>query len=421
MDDAPIYIDNHATTRVDPRVLEAILPYLTEAYGNAGSVNHRFGADAKQAVDRSREIVSAAIGAKPQEIVFTSGATESNNLAILGVAEANARHGGHMVSVVTEHPSVLEPLEKLGQRGLDVTLLPVCPACDDFAGRVLLQRVSEAIRDDTLLVSVMMANNEIGVIQPIQEIGEICRQCGVLLHTDATQAVGRLPVDVDELLVDLLSFSGHKMYGPKGIGGLYVRRRAPRAKVKAIQFGGGQERGLRSGTLNVPGIVGLATAIELCLEEMPAEQGRLRDLRDLLHHELVSAVPDITLNGPAFASHLRLANNLNLCFPRIDGETLLLSARNVAASSGSACASAKPEPSHVLRNLGLSEDAARSSVRFGLGRFNTEEDVTRAAALIINAVKDLRALGPESALCCGGNCPDDSVVQLGGAATKRGS
>jgi cysteine desulfurase len=321
-----------------------------------------------------------------------------------------------LVSVVTEHPSVLEPLEQLGRRGLDVTLLPVCPASDDFAGRIRLGQLAEAIRDDTILVSVMLANNEIGVIQPIREIGEICRQRGVLLHTDATQAVGRVPVDVDELRVDLMSFSAHKMYGPKGVGGLYVRRRAPHVKLEAIQLGGGQERGLRSGTLNVPGIAGFAKAVQLCVDELPAEQGRLRHLRDRLYREL-SALPEVTLNGPALAPHLRLANNLNVAFVGVDGETLLMNARGVAASSGSACASAKPEPSHVLLNLGLSEEMARSSIRFGLGRFNTEEDVTRAAAAITVAVNQLRGLGPESSLCCGGNCPSTSAVQLGTAPT----
>jgi cysteine desulfurase len=389
----PVYMDNHATTRVDPRVVEAMLPSFGETYGNAGSTTHVFGWEAKDAADRARKTIAAAVGARPGEIVFTGGATESNNLALCGVAERYADRGRHFVSVATEHPSVLDPLEKLKRRGCEVTLLPVVPAPDPRAGFVEIDRLAEALRDDTVLVSVMLANNEIGVIQELAEIGRLCRERGVLLHTDATQAVGKIPVDVEQLQVDLMSFTAHKTYGPKGIGALYVRRRRPRVRLEPIIEGGGQESGLRSGTLNVPGIVGFARAVELCLDEMPEEPTRLRRLRDRLWAGLDESVPGLSLGGPALdPPEWRLPGNLNVSLANVDGEALLLSMKDLAVSTGSACTSADPEPSHVLRALGLSEDATRSSVRFGLGRFTTEEEVDFAVKLVAETAARLRKM-----------------------------
>lgn len=390
----PIYMDNHATTRVDPRVLEAMLPLFGETFGNAGSAGHQFGWAAKEAVDSARQIIAGAVGARPKEIVFTSGATESNNLAIRGVAERSRRKGNHLVSVCTEHPAVLDPLAGLKRRGYEVTLLPVISAPDERAGLIRPQQVAEAIRDDTILVSVMLANNEIGAIQPLEEIGRICKERGVLLHTDATQAVGKIPVDVNRLAVDLMSFSAHKIYGPKGVGALYVRRRGPQVRLEPMIDGGGQEGGLRSGTLNVPGIVGFARAVQLCLEEMSTEPPRLRALRDRLYDGLTNALDDVTLNGPAITRPgLRLPGNLNVSFGHVDGETLLMSVKDLALSSGSACASADPEPSHVLRGLGIGEDLVRGGVRFGLGRSNTSEEVEFAVGAVSEAVTRLRQMG----------------------------
>lgn len=391
-----IYLDNHATTRVDPRVVEAMLPYFTECYGNAASSTHVFGWSARDAVERARETIAAAIGAQPKEIVFTSGATESNNLAIRGLAERSQAKGKHLVSVVTEHPSVLDPLERLRRRGYEVTLLPVISWPDPEAGRIRPEQLAEALREDTILVSVMWANNEIGAIQPIAEIAQVCRQRGVPLHTDATQAVGKMPVDVGRLGVDLMSFSAHKIYGPKGIGALYVRRGPPPLRLEPLVAGGGHEAGLRSGTLNVPGIVGFAKALELCLAELPQESARLRTLRDRLYHGLVQAVPQLTLNGPALSPpHWRLPGNLNVSLGDLDGETLLMNLKELAISTGSACTSATPEPSHVLRALGIGDQRSRASLRFGLGRFNTPEEIERTIALIGDAAARLRQLvGP---------------------------
>ena len=361
-------MDNHATTRVDPRVVEAMLPYFTETFGNSGSTTHCFGQAAKEAVETARHEIAAAIGARPREIIFTSGATESNNLAIKGIAQRQGHAGKHIVSVVTEHPAVLDPLRSLAGQGFEVTLLPVAQSPDPRAGLIRPEQVAEALRDDTILVSVMLANNEIGAIQPLAEIGRLCRQRGVLLHSDATQAVGKIPVDVQQLQVDLMSFTAHKIYGPKGIGALYVRREIQR-QLRPIIDGGGQERGLRSGTLNTPGIVGFAQALQLCLADLPAESARLRGLRDRLYAGLSEAVAGVGLNGPALSAHqgespifaetkigtvpppaeLRLPGNLNLSFAGVDGETLLMNMPEVALSSGSACTSANPEPSHVLR------------------------------------------------------------------------
>jgi cysteine desulfurase len=409
----PIYLDNHATTRVDPRVVEAMLPFFTEKFGNAGSINHSFGAEAKEAVDQARESMAAAIGAEPREIVFTSGATESNNLAIRGLAERPRRKGNHIISVTTEHKAVLDPLRRLARRGFDVTLLDVEQHDSPRAGWLDPQKVADAIRDDTLLVSVMLANNEIGVIEPVAGIADICRTRGVPLHCDATQAVGKIPFDVRILGVDLMSFSAHKIYGPKGIGALYVRRGGGGVRLEPLIDGGGQENGLRSGTLNVPGIVGFAKALELCIAEMPTEMVRLTTLRRRLWECLKGNVPDVLLNGPEIergtpeqcepvttmahspqpvTRFFRLPGNLNCSFPLVNGEALMISMKTVALSSGSACTSANPEPSHVLRALGLSEDLTRASLRFGIGRFNTEEEIDYAARAVAENVHRLRQL-----------------------------
>ncbi len=388
----PIYMDHHATTPTDPRVVEAMLPYFTEKFGNPASTTHGFGHVAATAVKAARESIARAVGARASEIVFTSGATESNNLALQGVAARYRNEGKHIVSVATEHPAVLDPLKQLEKRGYLVTLLPVAPAQDKDAGLISAGQVAGALRNDTILVSVMMANNEIGAIQPIAEIGQLCKEREILFHTDATQAAGRIPVDADALNVDLLSFSAHKMYGPKGVGVLFVRRRKPFVKLEPLQFGGGHERNLRSGTLNVPGIVGMAKALELCLETMPDEAKRLSDLRDRMFSELTTRIPGVHLNGPALDDSCRLPGNLNLRFEGIDGESLLLSTRNLAASSGSACTSAHPEPSHVLRGLGLDDEATRGSIRFGLGRGNTEAQVDYVVEAIADAVDRLRKM-----------------------------
>jgi cysteine desulfurase len=389
----PVYMDNHATTRVDPRVVEAMLPFFTEKFGNPGSVSHSFGWEAKEAVDAARASIAAAIGASEREIVFTSGATESNNLAIRGVAERGRRKGNRLISVTTEHKAVLDPLEKLGRHGFEITLLGVAPAGSERAGLIDPDQVARAIRDDTLLVSVMLANNETGAIQPLAEIGALCKQRGVLLHCDATQAVGKLPVSVEALQVDLMSFTAHKIYGPKGIGALYVRRRNPAVRLQSQIDGGGQEGGLRSGTLNVPGIVGFARAVELCLDEMPAESARLAALRQRLFQGLTSSLEGVTLNGPTLdRPEWRLPGNLNLSFAYVDGEALMMSMKLLAVSSGSACTSANPEPSHVLRAMGLSEDLTRASLRFGLGRFNTAEEVEFAIQAVSESVRRLRKL-----------------------------
>ncbi len=389
----PVYMDNHATTRVDPRVVEAMLPFFTEQYGNAGSTSHCFGWDAAAAVDAARTSIARSLGCTPREIVFTSGATESNNLVLRGVAQRGRRPGGHLISVTTEHKAILDPLQRLARRGCDVTLLGVRQAGEDDAGRLDVQQVVDAFRDDTLLVSVMLANNEIGVIQDLAALGRECRSRGVLLHTDATQAVGRIPVEVGPLEVDLLSFSGHKIYGPKGVGGLYVGRRSPRIKIDPQIEGGGQEGGRRSGTLNVPGIVGMAHALELCLDDMPSEAARLAKLRNALFDGLTAAIPDVVLNGPGLRSPgLRLPGNLNCSFALVDGEALMMSMRDLAVSSGSACTSANPEPSHVLRAIGLDDDRTRASLRFGLGRFTTDAEVQFAVETVAEAVLRLRKM-----------------------------
>jgi cysteine desulfurase len=377
----PIYLDHHATTPIDPRVLDAMMPWLREDFGNAASTTHAYGWRAEAAVEDARERLATAIGAEPREIVFTSGATESNNLALLGAADASRRR--HVVSVETEHPAVLDPCRHLEARGYEVTLLRV-----DRDGLVDPDRVAAALRDDTLIVSVMAANNEIGVLQPIDAIGRACRARGVLFHTDAAQAAGRIPLDVSADAIDLLSVSGHKIYGPKGVGALFVRARRPRARLAPRQFGGGHERGLRSGTLPVPLVVGMARALELCLAEREAETARLRDLRERLWHGLRAGLDGVRLNGHP---ERRLAANLNVSIEGVDGTRLLLALPGLAVSSGSACASAKAEPSHVLRALGLSEPLARASLRFGLGRGTTAEEVDRAVEQVVEAVRKERA------------------------------
>ncbi len=378
----PIYLDHHATTPLDPRVLDAMLPYLREDFGNAASHGHVFGWRAEAAVEDARERVAVAIGALPREIVFTSGATESNNLAILGAARANRGRGDRLITVATEHLAVLDPVRHLESAGFRTTLLPV-----GADGLVEPERVASAIDSGTLLVSVMAANNEIGVLQPLEEIGRICSERGVMLHSDAAQAVGKVPIRVGDLGVALMSISGHKVYGPKGVGALYVRSRRPRASLEPIIHGGGHERGLRSGTLPVPLIVGLAKALELCVEEMEPESKRLLELRDRLWHQLNGELDGLHLNGHR---DLRLPGNLNVSFEGADIDRLLLSLKGLAVSTGSACTSATPGPSHVLAALGLPDSLARASLRFGLGRGTSDEEIDRAAALVIAAVREQR-------------------------------
>jgi cysteine desulfurase len=389
----PIYLDNHATTQVDPRVAEAMWPYFVERYGNAGSTSHAFGWEAREAVDSARQSIAESLKVSPREIFFTSGATESNNLALRGLADRPRRRGNHFVSVVTEHRAVLDPLARLGRRGFEVTLLPVATQDAAVPGRVDVGQLASSLRDETVAVSVMLANNEIGVLQPLDEIGAVCRERGVPLHCDATQAVGKLPLDLSSLPVDLLSFSGHKLHGPKGVGVLYVRRTSPPLRLEPLCDGGGQEAGLRSGTLNVPGIVGLAAALAWCVEELPRETPRLRVLRDELFRHLEAEIDGVQLNGPALNDPgVRLAANLNCAFTYVEGQALMMRLKRLAVSSGSACTSTNPEPSHVLRALGLSADRARSSLRFGLGRFNSAEDIAQAARMLREAVSELRAL-----------------------------
>jgi cysteine desulfurase len=382
----PIYMDYHATTPVDPRVLEAMLPYFGVKFGNAASRNHSFGWEAEQAVEKARKQIADLIGATPKEIVFTSGATESDNLAIKGVAEMYAERGNHIVSVTTEHKAVLDTCKKLRKHGCDVTLL--APGKD---GLIDLDALRAAITEKTVLVSVMLANNEIGVIQPIREIGRIARERGVLFHTDATQAVGKVPIRVDEDNIDLMSISAHKMYGPKGVGALYVRRKNPRVQLTAQMDGGGHERGMRSGTLNVPGIVGLGEACAICQVEMAEEAVRLATLRDRLKDRLLAGLDEIYING---SMEHRLAGNLNISFAYAEGESLLMGISDIAVSSGSACTSATLEPSYVLKALGVGDALAHTSIRFGLGRFNTQEEVDYVAARVIEVVKKLRELSP---------------------------
>ncbi len=382
----PIYMDHHATTPVDPRVLAAMLPYFSDAFGNAASRTHRFGWAAEAAVEAARESIGRLIGASGKEIVFTSGATESDNLALKGVAEYASSKGNHLVTTAIEHKAVLDSCKRLQKQGFEVTVVGV-----GKDGRVSPDDIRAALTDKTILVSVMLANNEVGTVQPIREIGAITRERGILFHCDAVQGLGRTPFDVDALNVDLASLSAHKVYGPKGVGALYVRRAKPRVRLMAQMDGGGHERGMRSGTLNVPGIVGFGKACDLLLSEGDCETARLRALRDRLHRRILAETSDVTLNG--HAEH-RLAGNLNLSFAFVEGEALMMAIRDVAVSSGSACTSASLEPSYVLRAMGVDEDLAHSSIRFGLGRFNTEEEVDYVAADVNAKVKRLREMSP---------------------------
>ncbi len=381
----PIYLDNNATTPMDPRVLEAMLPYFTENFGNAASRNHSFGWKAEEAVDYAREQMAALINADAKEIIITSGATESNNLAIKGVFEMYAAKGNHFITVETEHKAVLDTLKHIEKAGAEVSYLK---ARED--GLITLEQVEAAIKPNTVLVSVMYANNEIGVIQPIREIAQLCKSKGVLFHTDATQAVGKIPVDVIADGIDLMSFSGHKMYGPKGVGVLYVRRKNPRVKVTAQMDGGGHERGMRSGTLNVPGIVGLGKACELCRLEMAEDTARISKMRDRLERELLT-LEESYINGN---TEHRLPHVSNMSFKYVEGEGLIMGVKDIAVSSGSACTSASLEPSYVLKALGLDDELAHSSLRFGLSRFTTDEEIDFAINHVKEAVTKLRDMSP---------------------------
>ena len=382
----PLYMDNHATTQMDPRVLEAMMPYFTGKFGNAASRNHAFGWEAEQAVEQAREQIAKLIGATSKEIIFTSGATESNNLAIKGIAEMYRERGNHIITQVSEHKAILDPCKRLEKNGFRVTYLPV-----KADGLIDIEDLKRAMDDKTILVSIMFANNEIGVIQPIEEIGKLCHERGVIFHTDAVQSVGKIPVDVQAMNIDVLSLSGHKIYGPKGVGALYVRRRNPRVQINAQIDGGGHERGMRSGTLNVPGIVGLGKACELSGQEMAEESARLTALRDRLKNKLESSLDYVHING---TMEHHLPGNLNMSFVYVEGESLLMGINDIAVSSGSACTSATLEPSYVLKALGLGDDVAHSSIRFGLGRFNTQAEVDYVADKVIDVVLKLRELSP---------------------------
>lgn len=383
----PIYLDNHATTPMDPRVLEKMLPFFTQDFGNASSRNHAFGWVAEKAVEEARENVAKLIGAQAKEIVWTSGATESDNLAILGVAEMYKDKGNHIITCLTEHKAVLDPCKHLEESGkASITWLGV-----DKFGQIDLVELERSITDKTILITIMAGNNEIGTLQKISEIGAIARKHGVLFHTDAVQAAGRVEIDVEKMNIDLLSLSAHKIYGPKGIGALYVRRRNPRVRLSPLLFGGGHERGMRSGTLNVPGIVGFGEACRIAKEEMVAENNRLTELREYFHQSLLKELDEIYLNGHPTE---RLPGNLNVSFAFVEGEALMMGIKDIAVSSGSACTSASLEPSYVLKALGVGEELAHTSIRFGLGRFTTKEEVDYALKRVIHEVKRLRDMSP---------------------------
>jgi len=382
----PIYLDNNATTRVDPRVVEAMLPFFSETYGNAASVHHKFGWEAEEAVERSREGLAEILGCDAKEIIFTSGATESDNIAIKGVAWAYGGKGRHIITCATEHKAVLDPCKYLEGEGYSVTYLPV-----DQYGLIDLAQLEESITDETILVSIMTANNETGVLQPIEEIAKVCKSKGVLFHTDATQAFGKVRINVERMQIDLLSLSAHKIYGAKGVGALYVRRRNPYVKCRPVLHGGGHERKLRSGTLNVPGIVGLGKAAEIAVEEMPSESVRQRRLRDRLHEGLCSELEGVYLNGHP---ELRLPNTVNLSFAWVEGEAIMLGIDEIAVSSGSACTSASLESSHVLRAMSVPDELAHSSLRFSLGRFNTADEIEYTITRVAEEVRRLRELSP---------------------------
>jgi len=384
----PIYMDYHATTPVDPRVVEAMMPCFATHFGNAASSDHSFGWKAEKLVVKARSQVAKLIGANPKEIIFTSGTTESNNLVLKGIVEMYREKGNHIITQTTEHKSVLDPCKYLEEHGVKVTYLPV-----DSKGRIDMEDLKKAVTDETILISIMIANNEIGTLQPIAEIGRLTKEKGILFHCDGAQAVGRIPVHVDIKGIDLLSFSGHKMYGPKGVGALYVRKQGPRVRLTTQTHGGGHERGLRSGTLNVPGIVGLGKACDIALKEMPSEIKRIQALRDRLHQTIQDQLHDVLLNGHPTE---RLPNNLNLSFAGVEGEALLMGLNEeIAISAGSACmSSAAVEASYVLKALGMSKDLLHSSVRFGLGRFNTEEEIDFTAKRVTETVQRLRETSP---------------------------
>jgi cysteine desulfurase len=379
-------MDNHATTPMDPRVFEAMRPYFVDLFGNAASRNHSFGWEAEEATEKARKQIADLIGATPKEIVFTSGATESNNLALKGIAEMYAERGNHIITQATEHKAVLDPCKRLERQGVRLTYVPV-----KQNGLIDLDQLRDAITDKTILISIMYANNEIGVVQPIQDIGKIAKEKGVLFHSDAAQAVGKIPVTVMSDGIDVLSLSAHKLYGPKGCGALYVRRRNPRVQITAQIDGGGHERGMRSGTLNVPGIVGLGAACEIAKREMAEESTRLSFLRDKLKNKLITELDEVYING---SMEHRLPHNLNISFAYVEGESLLMGINDVAVSSGSACTSATLEPSYVLKALGAGDDLAHSSIRFGIGRFNTEEEIDYVGNKVVEVAKKLRELSP---------------------------
>lgn len=397
----PIYLDHHATTPVDPRVLEAMIPYFTRAFGNAASRSHVFGWEAEAAVDEARSQVAAGMNAQPKEIVFTSGATESDNLAILGAARAYHAKGNHVVTAATEHHAVLDSCHALEREGFGVTYL-----APDATGRIEAEQVREAIDDRTVLVTLMLANNEVGTILPLREIGAVCRERGVLFHTDAVQGFGKIPFDVEEINVDLASVTAHKLYGPKGVGALYVRARKPRVRLDPILHGGGHERGFRSGTINVPGVVGFGRAVEISMAEREEESRRMRLLRRRLFDGITQELTGVSLNGPALPEvsadgslapgqqEWRLPGNLNASFAGVEGEALLMNLKDVAVSSGSACTSASLRPSHVLKALGVPDELAHASIRFGLGRGNTAEEIDHTIAAVAAGVKRLRELSP---------------------------
>lgn len=382
----PIYLDYNATAPMDKRVLDEMMPYFTDVFGNAASRNHAYGWQAEQVVSKAREQIASILGANEKEIIFTSGATESDNLAILGVAEFHKEKGNHIITAPTEHKAVIDPCRYLEQKGYEVTYLDV-----DKEGCIDLQQLEDSITDKTILMSLMAANNEIGTLHPLKEIGAITRKKGVIFHCDATQGVGKIPIDVNEMNIDLLSMTAHKIYGPKGVGALYVRRKRPRIRLSPIFHGGGHERGLRSGTLNVSGIVGFGKAVEIAQAEMSAESERLIALRERLYTQLSDALDHIAINGHPTK---RLPGNLNVSFAYVEGESLLMGISDIAVSSGSACTSASLEPSYVLRALGVGDDLAHSSIRFGLGRFTTTEEIDYTANKVIKSVNRLREMSP---------------------------
>lgn len=382
----PIYMDNHSTTPVDPRVVEAMMPYFTEKFGNAASRNHSFGFEAEKGIDEARQKIARLIHADPKEIIFTSGATESDNLALKGIMEMYREKGDHMITSVLEHRAILDTAKRLEKQGVKVTYLPV-----ESDGRVNPDEVRKAMTDKTILISIMLANNEIGTINPVAEIGRIAKERGVIFHCDATQGVGKIPVDVQTMGIDLMSFSAHKIYGPKGVGALYVRRKNPRVRLAPMVDGGGHERGMRSGTLPVPLIVGFGKACELCEQLMPEESKQLTALREKLKDGIMDNLEEVYLNGHPTE---RLPNNVNISFAYVEGESVLMGLKEIALSSGSACTSATLEPSYVLRGLGVGSDLAHSSIRFGLGRFNTEEEVDYVTKRVLETINRLREMSP---------------------------